>query len=64
MAEMEKDLQSRLAEIEAKREGGETAEVASLKASIEELNEVISDRNKVSYTPTFYFTKFCGGRKE
>ncbi|VDK36661.1 unnamed protein product [Taenia asiatica] len=46
MAEMEKDLQSRLAEIEAKREGGETAEVASLKASIEELNEVISDRNK------------------
>ncbi|KAL5966417.1 Golgin subfamily A member 1 [Taenia solium] len=46
MAEMEKDLQSRLAEIEAKREEGETAEVASLKASVEELNDVISDRNK------------------
>ncbi|KAL5108557.1 Golgin subfamily A member 1 [Taenia crassiceps] len=46
MAEMESDFQSRLTEIEAKREEGGAAEVASLKASIEELNEVISDRNK------------------
>ncbi|EUB63379.1 muscle myosin heavy chain, putative [Echinococcus granulosus] len=50
MAEMEKGFQSRLAELEAKREEVETvqtsAEVASLKESINELNEVILDRNK------------------
>ncbi|VDM32148.1 unnamed protein product [Hydatigera taeniaeformis] len=50
LAEMENDFQSRLAELERKRKEFEAAhsftEVASLKASIDELNEVISDRNK------------------
>lgn len=47
ITEMEKSFADRIAEIETNQKGEASAEVATLKASIDELNEVIFGQNKV-----------------
>ena len=55
MSELEKDLEGKVAEFEVKREEAiqigvaqASSEVTALRASINDLNDTISDRNKVS----------------